>query len=127
MKKAFALTFTMLCIGLALIISAAPGLLAPAAAAAQQFQTPGPLQGNEANAIYYSDSAGHTALNPNFTFDGTYTRIPAPILGHIGNKPTCAAGVRGLVWYTAGAADAADTLEACTKAADNSYAWTALY
>lgn len=44
-----------------------------------------------------------------------------------GTKPTCAAGIRGSVWYDAGDAGVADTFEVCAKqAAGDSYAWRAL-
>lgn len=43
-----------------------------------------------------------------------------------GTKPTCAAGIRGSIWYDAGGAGAADTIEICAHKSDNSYAWVAL-
>lgn len=44
-----------------------------------------------------------------------------------GTKPTCAAGIRGSIWYDAGGAGVADTFEVCAKqAAGDSYAWRAL-
>jgi hypothetical protein len=44
-----------------------------------------------------------------------------------GTKPTCNAGNRGKVWYDAGGAGVADTLEVCRKSAADAYAWTALF
>ena len=41
-------------------------------------------------------------------------------------QPTCAAGVRGLVWYTLSAAGTADRMEICAKASTNVYAWRAM-
>lgn len=44
-----------------------------------------------------------------------------------GTKPTCAAGIRGSIWYDAGGAGVADTFEVCAKqAAGDSYAWRVL-
>jgi hypothetical protein len=42
-------------------------------------------------------------------------------------KPTCAAGIRGTLWYVQGGAGVADTVEACTKDAGDAYDWRALY
>lgn len=39
------------------------------------------------------------------------------------SKPAAAAGVRGLVWYTPGAAGVADTIEVCAKSSLDAYAW----
>jgi hypothetical protein len=44
-----------------------------------------------------------------------------------GTKPTCAAGIRGSIWYDAGGAGVLDTFEVCRKAADNSYLWVTLF
>jgi hypothetical protein len=41
-------------------------------------------------------------------------------------QPACAAGVRGLVWYTLSAAGTADRMEICGKSAANTYAWRAM-
>jgi hypothetical protein len=43
-----------------------------------------------------------------------------------GTKPTCAAGIRGSVWYDAGAGGVADTFEVCAKSAADAYAWRVL-
>lgn len=44
-----------------------------------------------------------------------------------GTKPTCAAGIRGSIWYDAGGAGVADTFEVCAKqAAGDTYAWRVL-
>jgi len=43
-----------------------------------------------------------------------------------GTKPTCAAEIRGSIWYDAAGAGAADTIEVCAHKSDNSYAWIAL-
>jgi hypothetical protein len=43
-----------------------------------------------------------------------------------GTKPTCAAGIRGSIWYDAGGAGVADTFEVCAKAAADTYAWRVL-
>ena len=41
-----------------------------------------------------------------------------------GTQPTCAAGIRGSLWYEAGGAGVADTFEICGKqAAGDTYAW----
>lgn len=44
-----------------------------------------------------------------------------------GTKPTCAAGIRGSLWYDAGGAGVLDTLEVCRKDASNNYAWVSLF
>jgi hypothetical protein len=44
-----------------------------------------------------------------------------------GTKPACSAVYRGSDWETQGGGGVADSLEVCKKAADASYAWTALY
>lgn len=44
-----------------------------------------------------------------------------------GTKPACAAGIRGMVWYDAGAASVKDTFEVCAKDAADAYAWRVLY
>jgi len=43
-----------------------------------------------------------------------------------GSRPTCDAAARGMTWYVAGGAGAADTIEICGKAAANTYSWVAL-
>lgn len=44
-----------------------------------------------------------------------------------GTKPTCAAGIRGAMWYDAGGVGAADTFEVCRKDAGDAYAWVAVF
>ena len=44
-----------------------------------------------------------------------------------GTKPTCAAGIRGAIWYDAGGAGVADTFEVCRKDAGDAYAWVTLF
>jgi hypothetical protein len=44
-----------------------------------------------------------------------------------GTRPTCAAGIRGSIWYDAGGAGVLDTLEVCRKDASNNYAWVGLF
>jgi hypothetical protein len=44
-----------------------------------------------------------------------------------GTKPTCAAGIRGAIWYDAGGAGVLDTLEVCRKDAGNAYTWVSLF
>ena len=53
--------------------------------------------------------------------------VGAVAFSDTGTKPTCAAGIRGSVWYDAGGAGVADTFEVCAKqAAGDSYAWRVL-
>lgn len=41
-----------------------------------------------------------------------------------GTRPTCAAGIRGMLWYDQGGAGVADTFSICAKqAAGDTYAW----
>lgn len=44
-----------------------------------------------------------------------------------GVRPTCDASTRGLIWYVAGGAGAADTCEVCRKDAGDAYAWVSLF
>lgn len=44
-----------------------------------------------------------------------------------GTKPTCASGIRGALWYDAGAGGVKDTFEVCAKDAGDAYAWRVLY
>lgn len=43
-----------------------------------------------------------------------------------GSRPTCDAAARGMTWYVAGGAGAADTIEVCGKSALDAYSWIAL-
>lgn len=43
-----------------------------------------------------------------------------------GAKPACSVATRGNIWRTEGGAGVADTLEACTKDAGDTYAWRSL-
>jgi hypothetical protein len=43
-----------------------------------------------------------------------------------GTQPTCAAGIRGAIWYDAGGAGVADSISICAKAAADTYAWRAM-
>jgi hypothetical protein len=63
-------------------------------------------------------------------YDGAVFRllaspIPAGILAEA--QPGCAAGVRGRLWFVAGAPGVKDSLSVCAKDATNAYAWRALY
>lgn len=42
------------------------------------------------------------------------------------NKPTCASGIRGAIYYTAGGAGVLDKFELCRKDAGDAYAWVTL-
>lgn len=44
-----------------------------------------------------------------------------------GTKPACAAGIRGTVYYVAGATLVLDTFEVCRKDAADAYAWVTLF
>ncbi len=44
-----------------------------------------------------------------------------------GAKPACAVGLRGTIFYVAGAGGALDTLEICRKDAGDAYAWVSLF
>jgi hypothetical protein len=50
---------------------------------------------------------------------------PAGILGEA--LPTCNTGVRGRLWFVAGATGVKDSLQVCAKDATNTFAWRALY
>lgn len=41
-------------------------------------------------------------------------------------KPTCAAGLRGRLWYTESGAGVADLMQVCLKNSGDTYAWTTL-
>lgn len=47
-------------------------------------------------------------------------------INDLGAKPTCAVGIRGMIWYEAGVGGVADTIEICGKDAADVYAWVAL-
>ncbi len=44
-----------------------------------------------------------------------------------GTPPTCAAAIRGMFWYNAGAAGVKDTVQVCAKDAADAYAWRTIY
>ena len=46
---------------------------------------------------------------------------------NFGTKPTCAASVRGMTWFTRGGAGAKDAYEVCAKDASDAYAWRTIY
>ena len=48
---------------------------------------------------------------------------PSVKIGSASAAPTCASGVRGVVYVTLSAADSADLVQVCAKKADNTYAW----
>lgn len=43
-----------------------------------------------------------------------------------GTQPTCDSGLRGAIWYEAGGAGVADSIEVCAKDSGDSYAWVAM-
>lgn len=43
-----------------------------------------------------------------------------------GTRPSCDATTRGLLFYVAGGAGVADTIEVCGKAAADTYSWVAM-
>ncbi len=42
------------------------------------------------------------------------------------SQPTCAAGIRGTLWYTSSAASVADKMEVCAKSSTDVYAWISM-
>lgn len=63
-------------------------------------------------------------------YDGANFRLlsnitPAGVLGD--TLPTCAAVVRGRLWFVAGTTGVKDSLSVCAKDATNAFAWRALY
>lgn len=54
------------------------------------------------------------------------TLFTGPVLVDGGTKPSCTSGIRGKIWYDAGDAGVADTVEICAHKSDNSYAWIAM-
>lgn len=62
---------------------------------------------------------------------GDANNIRIPVAGGIqiatGTKGTCDASARGTIYYVAGGAGVADTLEVCRKDASNNYAWASLF
>lgn len=70
--------------------------------------------------------AGTFGLNIRDELGGVY-KIGAGIMWASGTKPTCAAGIRGTVYYVAGGAGVLDTFEVCRKDAADAYAWVTLF
>lgn len=44
-----------------------------------------------------------------------------------GSRPTADAASRGMIWYVAGGAGVADTLEVCVKSGADTYSWVSLF
>ena len=63
-------------------------------------------------------------------FDGSSFRLLSPLVpaGVLGDAlPTCGTGVRGRLWFVAGATGVKDSLSVCAKDASNAYAWRTIY
>lgn len=61
-------------------------------------------------------------------YDGTAFRLlenPGTVAAE--SQPACTAGVRGRVWYVAGAMGTKDDVNVCAKDASDVYAWRAIY
>lgn len=87
-----------------------------------------PLIGTIATGIAW-DSAGVLRISDGSTGRGSLIVGGAAQLqlGDDGTKPTCSASTRGTIWYDAGGAGVADTLEVCRKDAGDAYAWVTLF
>ena len=92
------------------------------------------IYGTESSNVYVLNEGAGSYASP------TYIRIANPAggvgiwsdrfevekalqLDDPGTRPTCDSGHRGWVWYDAGGAGVADTVEICTKDAADAYAW----
>ena len=83
----------------------------------------------------YTDAANYSRLAIQATA-GAFKLLPAAAgtgtlrvvaIGDGGAKPTCEAATRGGIWYDAGGAGVADTLEVCRKDGADAYAWVSLF
>jgi hypothetical protein len=76
---------------------------------------PGDIVAGRVAEIWYDGAAFRLLSAP----------VPAGILGEA--QPTCAATVRGRLWFVAGATGIKDGLSVCAKDAANTYAWRTIY
>lgn len=86
--------------------------------------------------LFKVDVSGNTTVAGTLTMatasgtDGILTISSASAGGGLqltsGAKPTCNAANRGLIWYTAGGAGVADTVEICSKSSGDVYAYRAM-
>ena len=67
--------------------------------------------------------------NKALTLDGSQNAVfnGGIRLNETGSKPTCDSTVRGMQWFTQGAAGVKDALEVCAKDATDTYAWRTIY
>jgi hypothetical protein len=73
---------------------------------------------NTASPLIGGDFSANTV-----TINGRLDATGGLMLSTSTAKPTCAVGVRGLMWNTQGGAGVADVLEICQKNAGDSYVW----
>lgn len=71
-------------------------------------------------------SLGVSGVTATWTIDGETKFLDAPQLGDPGSKPSCDATQHGKIWYDAGGAGVADTIEICAKSSLDAYAWRAM-
>ncbi len=70
--------------------------------------------------------AGSTSINTGISAGGIlFTTGGIQLTG--ATQPTCVAGLRGLIWYTAGGTGTKDTVNVCTKDAADAYNWRSIY
>lgn len=77
--------------------------------------------------IWATAPAGTTGSTQNPLVDRIQVESTGGLRWLTGTKPTCAAGIRGTVYYVAGAATVLDTFEVCRKDAADAYAWVTLF
>lgn len=75
--------------------------------------------GQNRDLLQFLDSSG--TVNSRISPDGAIVNQPS------GTKPTCAVGVRGMMWHTQSASGTADKVEVCVKNAANSYLWFQIF
>lgn len=77
--------------------------------------------GGNADLMQIQNSGGSALVKADK--DGQVFVSKGLALSTSGTKPTCASGIRGMLWVVQGAAGVADVLQACLKDAANNYSW----
>lgn len=74
--------------------------------------------------VYTGNDFTATGITATFNADHSTSFIGGVTLAtSSGTRPTCAVGIRGMMWVVQGGAGVTDTLEICMKAAANTYSW----
>jgi len=73
------------------------------------------------------DGSGNATRTAQFATTGDLNLNGGIKLNTVTAKPACSSTYRGMFWVTQSTTDVEDLVEVCTKRADNSYSWKALY